>query len=273
MKSQLVFGKPGSRPITASTPPTSKSPTILPPPSKIPAARNITNQPTLKQQPLSSNKSSSTPTLSSRLPGSGVSLKPPPTPPKLAPAKPPRAADTSHLIQAILQEPENYDQLLDMSTENIEDVIRTRDITIQSRKQEMINSYAQIKPVLEYISKLREEVSRLKERRDLYKTFASIGRDTLLSCSSASSIEHLLKSNSTYRPPPSAPALTLDALFTDFSDQSEGGPTEPTSPVAYTEEPVRTVKPSSTRVPISITSSSVYADPKMTIKADRSAHG
>ena len=92
------------------------------------------------------------------------------------------------LITALLNEPVSYDRLLETSTAELEILKMECDNAAQEIKNRIIKDYEAIRPVLNRMRDLKYQLQQLKEKRDMYKMFLSLDRNSsIVSVSSQTS--------------------------------------------------------------------------------------
>ena len=98
--------------------------------------------------------------------------------------------NTSHLVSLLLNEPLNYERMLEIPTDELEFLKDECDSVMKEIKNNIIKEYEIIKPSLVKMRDWKHQLRQLKEKREIYKTFISIDKNTsLLSGSSVSSVD------------------------------------------------------------------------------------
>lgn len=98
--------------------------------------------------------------------------------------------NTSHLVSLLLNEPLNYERMLEIPTDELEFLKDECDSVMKEIKNNIIKEYEIIKPSLLKMRDWKHQLRQLKEKREIYKTFISIDKNTsLLSGSSVSSVD------------------------------------------------------------------------------------
>lgn len=111
------------------------------------------------------------------------------------------------MINIFLNEPLNYERMLEIPTEELEFLKNECDTVMKDIKTEIIKEYESIKNVLERMRELKLQLKKLKERREIYKTFISIDKNqSILSDSSINSSNIEIKN------------ISLSQLFKDIED-------------------------------------------------------
>lgn len=126
----------------------------------------------------------------------------------------------NHHISLLLNEPLNYDRMLEISTDELEFLKIECDSVMRDIKDQIIREYENIKPILVRMRDLKHKLRQLKEKREIYKTFISIDKNqSLLSSSSVSSVD--------------VKPITFSELFRDIeNDKLLDGPPSPPVPTA-----------------------------------------
>ena len=126
----------------------------------------------------------------------------------------------SHHISILLNEPLNYERMLEISTDELEFLKIECDSVMRDIKDQIIREYESIKPILVRMRDLKHKLRQLKEKREIYKTFISIDKNqSLLSGSSVSSVD--------------VKPITFSELFRDIeNDKLLDGPPSPPVPTA-----------------------------------------
>ena len=111
------------------------------------------------------------------------------------------------MINIFLNEPLNYERMLEIPTEELEFLKDECDSVMKDLKLEIIKQYDSIKGVLDKMRDLKLQLRKLKERREIYKTFISIDKNqSILSDSSFNSNTAEIKH------------VSLSQLFKDIED-------------------------------------------------------
>lgn len=114
---------------------------------------------------------------------------------------------TKHMINIFLNEPLNYERMLEIPTDELEFLKDECDSIMKDLKIEIIKEYDSIKNVLDKMRELKLQLKKLKERREIYKTFISIDKNqSILSDSSINSNNLEIKH------------ISLSQLFKDIED-------------------------------------------------------
>ncbi len=114
---------------------------------------------------------------------------------------------TKHMINIFLNEPLNYERMLEIPTEELEFLKDECDSVMKDLKIEIIKEFESIKNVLDKMRELKLQLKKLKERREIYKTFISIDKNqSILSDSSINSNNLEIKH------------ISLSQLFKDIED-------------------------------------------------------
>lgn len=101
-----------------------------------------------------------------------------------------KAQKSNHLVSLLLNEPVNYDRLLEITTEELQMLKDECDVVMKEIKTDIIKEYEMIKPSLNRMRDWKTQLRKLKDKRDLYKTFLSLDKNqSLLSTSSIRSSE------------------------------------------------------------------------------------
>lgn len=112
------------------------------------------------------------------------------------------------MINIFLNEPLNYERMLEIPTDELEFLKNECDSVMKDLKTDIIKEYESIKDVLEKMRELKLQLKKLKERREIYKTFISIDKNqSILSDSSINSSNIEIKN------------ISLSQLFKDIEDE------------------------------------------------------
>lgn len=140
--------------------------------------------------------------------------------------------NTNHLVSLILSEPLNYEKLLEVPTEELEFLKDECDVVMKEIKNQIIKEYEIIKPSLIKMRDWKHQLKQLKDKRETYKTFISIDKNTsLFSASSLSSVNII-------------PTVSFSELFKDIENDKliDDSPTPSTKNVSKIIKPV-TIEP------------------------------
>lgn len=120
---------------------------------------------------------------------------------------------STQLVSLILNEPLNYDRMLEINSDQLEFMKHECEIVIQDLKKTIVQEYELIKPSLLKMREWKQQLIEVREKREAYKLFLSIDKNqSLFSCTST--IEE--------RPP-----ISLSDLFRDIdNDQLIEEPTQ-----------------------------------------------
>lgn len=134
---------------------------------------------------------------------------------------------TGQLVSMILNEPLNYDRMLEVNTEQLEFMKHECDIVIQDLKKNIIQEYEQIKPALVRMRDWKQQLVEVREKREAYKLFLTIDKNqSLFSCAT---------SNEDRKP------ISLSDLFRDIDNDQlvEESPPPPPAPPSVQSTPRR----------------------------------
>ncbi len=71
----------------------------------------------------------------------------------------------------------NYDKLLDMPTQTLEELVKDCEKAIDDTRKDIVGNYEQAKPFLLKMRSLKTRLHQLVEKTEAYKVFLSTGRD------------------------------------------------------------------------------------------------
>lgn len=137
------------------------------------------------------------------------------------------------MISTVLNEPVNYERMLEVSTEQLEYMKQECDLIIQELKRAIIQEYEIIKPSLMKMRDMKQQLVEVREKREAYKLFLSIDKNQSI----------ISSTTSTDRKP-----VSLSDLFHDIdNNQLVDDPTPPQTlhrrePHARPSTPVRQSK-------------------------------
>lgn len=128
------------------------------------------------------------------------------------------------LVSMILNEPLNYERMLEVSTDQLEFLKHECDVAMSDLKKDIIQEYEIIKPSLARMRDWKQQLIEVREKREAYKLFLSIDKNqSLLSCAT----------NNEERKP-----LSFSQLFQDIENDSlDEPPPLPPQPPQPTKSP------------------------------------
>lgn len=88
--------------------------------------------------------------------------------------------NTNHLVSLLLNEPLNYERMLEIPTDELDFLKDECDAVMKDIKNSIIKEYEAIKPSLVKMRDWKHQLRQLKEKREIYKTFISIDRNASL---------------------------------------------------------------------------------------------
>lgn len=118
----------------------------------------------------------------------------------------------AHLVSLLLNEPLNYDRMLDISTDELEFLKIECDSVMDELKHKIAQEYELIKPHLFKMREWKQQLQQLREKREVYRTFLSLDKnESLMSTSSAPSETNKKQ-------------VSFSELFRDLENDQEGSP-------------------------------------------------
>lgn len=115
-----------------------------------------------------------------------------------------------------LNEPLNYERLLDISSEELQFLKNECDVLCVELKKKILREYETIRPVLNRMKEWKRQLNNLNERRDVYKTFLSLdGKESIMS-----TLTSTRNTNTRH--------VSFSDIFRDLEDETDEGSRTPT---------------------------------------------